>query len=115
MRCFKFLYSSYYSSGVGASCIYPLLGCANNPNWRFLATDVNSRSIEYAIKNVERNNLQDRIIVRYNPDPNKIFILDDTTDYDFCMCNPPFYSSQEEIEQGLLNKELGPSTVSFFF
>ncbi|KAI9365867.1 hypothetical protein BD770DRAFT_423739 [Pilaira anomala] len=97
--------------GVGASCIYPLLGCANNPNWRFLATDVDSRSIKYAIENVERNNLQDRIIIRYNPDPNKIFILDDTTDYDFCMCNPPFYSSQEEIEQGLLNKELEPSTV----
>lgn len=27
------------------------------------------------------------------------------------MCNPPFYSSQEEIEQGLLNKELEPSAV----
>lgn len=25
-------------SGVGASCIYPLLGCARNPKWHFLGT-----------------------------------------------------------------------------
>lgn len=32
--------------------------------------------------------------------------------YAFCMCNPPFYESQEEVDQGLENKELEPSSVS---
>lgn len=66
-----------------------------------------------ATENVVRNGLQDRIAIITNPDPNKIFILDDATDYTFSMCNPPFYSSEEEIQQGLLNKELEPSAVSY--
>ena len=32
--------------------------------------------------------------------------------YTFCMCNPPFYESKEEVDQGLENKELEPSSVS---
>lgn len=27
-----------YNRGTGASCIYPLLGCAQRPRWRFIAT-----------------------------------------------------------------------------
>ena len=27
-----------YDSGVGASCIYPLLGCARHENWEFIGT-----------------------------------------------------------------------------
>ncbi|GAA5804994.1 hypothetical protein HPULCUR_010507 [Helicostylum pulchrum] len=97
--------------GVGASCIYPLLGCAVNESWKFIGTDIDPRSIASATENVARNGLQDRITIITNPDPNTIFILDDSTEYTFSMCNPPFYSSEEEIEQGLLNKELEPSAV----
>ncbi|KAG2234614.1 hypothetical protein INT48_003422 [Thamnidium elegans] len=97
--------------GVGASCIYPLLGCATNSSWKFIGTDIEPRSIKYATENVNRNGLQDRITIISNPDPNKIFVLDDSIEYTFSMCNPPFYSSEEEIEQGLLNKELEPSAV----
>jgi 23S rRNA A1618 N6-methylase RlmF len=89
-----------------------LLGCATNVNWKFLGTDIEKRSIEYATKNVENNKLKDRITIKYNPDPNRIFMLEEDTIYTFSMCNPPFYSSQEEIEQGLLNKEMEPSAVS---
>lgn len=47
-------------------------------------------------------------------DPEKIFFFDmeQNDTFAFSMCNPPFYASQEEIEQGLLNKELEPSAVS---
>lgn len=31
--------------GTGASCIYPLLGCAQRPLWKFTATGLASRSI----------------------------------------------------------------------
>ncbi|CEI91457.1 hypothetical protein RMCBS344292_05745 [Rhizopus microsporus] len=94
--------------GVGASCIYPLLGCARNPHWTFLGTDINHRSIEWAQENVRKNGLEDRIKIRHNDDPEKILVIGEEK-YTFCMCNPPFYESQEELERGLVNKELEPS------
>ncbi|KAF7732015.1 hypothetical protein EC973_007120 [Apophysomyces ossiformis] len=97
--------------GVGASCIYPLLGCASRRNWTFLGTDIDKRSIRYARENVKRNGLDSRITIKHNDNPERIFLLDEDRTYHFCMCNPPFYSSQEEIEEGLRNKELEPSAV----
>ncbi|KAI7887349.1 S-adenosyl-L-methionine dependent methyltransferase [Lichtheimia hyalospora FSU 10163] len=97
--------------GVGASCIYPLLGCARNPEWHFLGTDIDEASLNYAKENVEWNQLQDRISLRLNEKPDRIFMLEDTRKYAFCMCNPPFYESKEEVDQGLENKELEPSSV----
>jgi 23S rRNA A1618 N6-methylase RlmF len=47
--------------GTGASCIYPLLGCKLNPNWNFLAVEINEVSIEFATNNVERNQFTSRI------------------------------------------------------
>ncbi|KAI8970275.1 hypothetical protein BDF20DRAFT_916102 [Mycotypha africana] len=98
--------------GVGASCIYPLLGCAQNQNWTFLGTEIDARSVEYALKNIKSNNLQDRISIKYNEDPNKIFLIEDNQiHYAFSMCNPPFYSSQEEVDEGLTNKQSKPYAV----
>ncbi|KAK4520750.1 uncharacterized protein ATC70_006630 [Mucor velutinosus] len=97
--------------GVGASCIYPLLGCATNPTWRFLGTEISQRSVDIARQNVERNHLDKQITIKYNPEPRRIFLVEENTKYTFSMCNPPFYSSQEEIDQGLLNKELEPSAI----
>ncbi|KAI9485904.1 MAG: hypothetical protein EXX96DRAFT_24637 [Benjaminiella poitrasii] len=98
--------------GVGASCIYPLLGCSTNPTWSFLGTEINERSIQIANENIKKNNLQSRITIKHNPNPNNVFLpMEEDDNYAFCMCNPPFYSSQEEIELGLLNKEIEPSAV----
>lgn len=49
-----------FSSGTGASCIYPLLGATMN-GWYFLATEVDDICFDYATKNVEQNNLSDLI------------------------------------------------------
>lgn len=46
--------------GTGASSIYPLLGTTLN-GWRFLATEIDDTSVQYALDNVSRNNLQDKI------------------------------------------------------
>ncbi|KAI8388739.1 uncharacterized protein BYT42DRAFT_491363 [Radiomyces spectabilis] len=99
--------------GVGASCIYPLLGCANNKNWRFVGTEIDKRSLEYAKKNVWRNKLSDRIRLIHNMDATKIFnfLESDDSRYAFSMCNPPFYESKEEIEEAYLSKDLAPSAV----
>ncbi|KAG0174565.1 hypothetical protein DFQ30_003777 [Apophysomyces sp. BC1015] len=87
--------------GVGASCIYPLLGCATRSNWKFMGTgqDIDERSIQYARKNVMRNHLEDRIKIKHNDNPERILLLDGDE------------SSREEIDEGLQNKELEPSAV----
>ncbi|SAL97047.1 hypothetical protein [Absidia glauca] len=95
--------------GVGASCIYPLLGCRTNPQWHFIGSELDEESLEVAKANVEQNGLEDRITLFLNKDPLRIFMLDPSIKtYDFCMCNPPFYASEEEVQEGLENKELEP-------
>lgn len=47
--------------GTGASCIYPLLGCSQRPNWRFAGTDIDEKSLQFAGQNVQANELQNRI------------------------------------------------------
>ena len=46
--------------GTGASCIYPLLGAKLN-GWRFLATEIDQESVTYALGNVQRNAMGDKI------------------------------------------------------
>ena len=35
--------------GTGASCIYPLLAAAMHPNWSFVATELDARSLASAV------------------------------------------------------------------
>jgi len=56
--------------------------------------------------------MDDRIHIIRNTDPMKIFIFnEDKRQYAFSMCNPPFYASTEEIEEGLSSKKLEPYAV----
>jgi len=50
--------------GVGASCIYPLLGYVNF-QWDFTGTDIDERNIIIARENVKLNKLQDHIKLFY--------------------------------------------------
>jgi 23S rRNA (adenine1618-N6)-methyltransferase len=99
--------------GVGASCIYPLLGCATRPNWRFYGTDIDEQSLLCAAGNVARNNLMKRIQLRLMTPTNTLFPLDilGAKALDFTMCNPPFYSSAEEIENSASLKDFDPYAV----
>ncbi|KAF8985677.1 hypothetical protein BGZ46_002760 [Entomortierella lignicola] len=100
--------------GTGASCIYPLLGCARNKNWRFVATDIDDRSIQFASKNIERNNLENVITIIKNIS-QQIFASDLFTNvdrkYHFCMCNPPFYEDENEIKESFEAKIELPSAI----
>eukprot|EP01047_Picozoa_sp_COSAG01_P017117 COSAG01_NODE_898_length_12870_cov_27.573800_3_plen_154_part_00 len=44
--------------GTGASCIYPLLAVAMHPRWAFVATEVDTRSMACASRNVALNGMQ---------------------------------------------------------
>ncbi len=84
--------------GVGASCIYPLLGAAHL-GWELTGVDRNEASVNSAKENVNLNiHLADKISILLQKDPSRIFegIIFPSDSYDFTMCNPPFFSSEKE-------------------
>jgi 23S rRNA (adenine1618-N6)-methyltransferase len=91
--------------GVGANCIYPLLGNAVY-NWQFLATDIDKKSIDRAEKIVKKNDLSENIQFKQQKDATQIFqgILNENDKFSATMCNPPFYRSQEEAMQANARK-----------
>ncbi|OAQ31368.1 S-adenosyl-L-methionine dependent methyltransferase [Linnemannia elongata AG-77] len=100
--------------GTGASCIYPLLGCSRNKNWRMVATDIDDRSISFAESNVKRNHLDNVIKIIKNSSTDTfpaILFKDREQRYDFCMCNPPFYKDEQDIQDSLEGKEGQPSAI----
>lgn len=104
--------------GVGASCIYPLLGCAVRPNWKFFGTDIDEKSFTYAEGNVTENYMDDRICLYRNYPgypliPSAVVHHVTGLDYgiDFVMCNPPFYRSQEEIDEARSFKKYAPPSA----
>ncbi|KAJ1840075.1 hypothetical protein LPJ70_004806, partial [Coemansia sp. RSA 2708] len=96
--------------GCGASCIYPLLG-ARLLRCAFVGTEINPESLTVARANVTSNSLDSRIHLFLNRD--RIAILEcmdqdgfpmpvedtDGSVFAFSMCNPPFYTSQDERDE----------------
>jgi 23S rRNA (adenine1618-N6)-methyltransferase len=92
--------------GVGANCIYPILG-SQMFNWDMIGVDIHSDAIEAAKQLVSLNpGLEKNITLRYQEKNSNIFIDAITTDeyFDFTMCNPPFYKSEEEAIKGTQRK-----------
>ncbi|KAI6652199.1 Methyltransferase-like protein 16 [Oopsacas minuta] len=87
--------------GVGASCIYPLLGVRMN-NWRFYGTEIATTSLQIAEKIILNNNLEDNIKLAKPVEINSNLLLTilgkewRDVKFNFVMCNPPFYSSIKE-------------------
>ncbi|RHY64711.1 hypothetical protein DYB38_001919 [Aphanomyces astaci] len=92
--------------GTGASVIYPLLGHSLN-QWRFLATDVDAESIEYAAANLRSNHLEHVIHLETVADGHDAAILPTASIQRRCrhdgpvlftMCNPPFFDSIDQAD-----------------
>ncbi|KAF4966553.1 hypothetical protein FSARC_5795 [Fusarium sarcochroum] len=98
--------------GTGASCIYPLMGCTER-NWDFIATDIDSKSLEYTRKNVSLNDLDHRInVVERKPTDALIPINDmNINSIAFTMTNPPFYKSEQELLDSAKEKSRPPFTA----
>lgn len=91
-------YKKVLDIGVGASCIYPILGCCSY-DWRFVASDVDVDSLHSAREIVQNNSvLKDRIELRRQGDKKCFFkhIIKDGEFFDLSVCNPPFFSSEKE-------------------
>lgn len=107
--------------GTGSSCIYPLLGCSLYPNWRFLATDIDQRSIELCNKQIElnqqwlKNEAGGPRITALPKRPDDSFfgmpsLGGNTRELDFTMCNPPFYTCVDELEASRKAKQGPPGS-----
>ena len=91
--------------GVGANCIYPLLGHSEY-GWSFLGSEVDATALASAQKIVRSNRLEKVIELRRQPSPSSIFsnILQKGERFDLSICNPPFHASLEESQEGTRRK-----------
>jgi len=92
--------------GVGANCIYPLIG-SSIYDWEFKGSDISELAIE-SIKNIllSNQNLKSNIEVILQTNKNDIFtnIISPTDKFTFSMCNPPFHKSKKDALAGSTRK-----------
>jgi len=92
--------------GVGASCIYPIIGVTEY-GWNFIGTDIVPKSIASAQSIVNSNSsLKDRIECRLQKKPKTVFlgVIRKEDKIDVTICNPPFHSSIEDAQKGTRRK-----------
>ncbi|CAK1551139.1 unnamed protein product [Leptosia nina] len=84
--------------GTGACAIYPLLAARKN-EWHMIGTETDDESLKKAKENVENNKLQNLISLSKNTTKFtlKYLFTEEKQQYDFCMCNPPFYVNIQEV------------------
>lgn len=98
--------------GVGANCIYPILGNAVY-GWNFVGTDIDEKAIQNCKKIIEKNpKLIDAISLQLQIEPRFIFknIMESEDKFAFTICNPPFHNSKEEATKVALRKVNNLST-----
>ncbi|MDY7394337.1 23S rRNA (adenine(1618)-N(6))-methyltransferase RlmF [Aureibaculum sp. 2210JD6-5] len=92
--------------GVGASCIYPILGVTEY-GWNFIGSDINPKSIASSQHIVDSNqSLKSKVTFRLQENPKDVFyhILTRDDKIDVTICNPPFHASLEDAKRGTQRK-----------
>jgi 23S rRNA (adenine1618-N6)-methyltransferase len=92
--------------GVGANCIYPLIG-HREYGWNFVGTDIDPLAVSIANELIQQNGLTEAIELRLQKSPSNIFkgvLKDDHPMFDISMCNPPFHASLSEANAGTTRK-----------
>eukprot|EP00794_Sanderia_malayensis_P014337 gene14337-15833_t len=101
-----------FDIGCGASCIYPILGVKIN-DWKFTATEIDEQSFDYAANNINKNNMNKRILLRRGKKESILKeLMGRDESYDFCMCNPPFFADREEACGDISRSDRRPLPVS---
>ncbi|WVR05733.1 hypothetical protein IAU60_002758 [Kwoniella sp. DSM 27419] len=97
--------------GTGASAIYSILLHRLRPEAEIVATELDETSYAHALTVLNKNHIPYELIaVRKAPSAEPILfpILDDeTARWDFTLCNPPFFGSEEELQEGQQGKARG--------
>ena len=92
--------------GVGANCIYPLIGNKVN-GWSFVGSDIDPGALQAAQQIVDSNSgLKESIEFRLQKASNEILkgIIQQGEQFDVTVCNPPFHASAEEANAGAMRK-----------
>ena len=92
--------------GVGANCIYPLLG-QRDYGWRFVGSDIDVTALRAADAIVRANpGLSEAIELRHQPARGAIFagLLRGGETFDLSLCNPPFHTSAQDAARGSQRK-----------
>lgn len=94
-----------FDIGVGANCIYPLLG-HQQYGWQFIGSEIDPIAFKVAKQIVESNSLSNYIDIRHQINASFIFngIIKPTELIDITLCNPPFHSSVAEANAGSQKK-----------
>jgi len=92
--------------GVGANCVYPLIGQATY-GWKFVGTDIDPLAISSAKRIIDKNSLKDFVECRQQKSPTDIFfgMIRENEKFDVSVCNPPFHSSREEAQEVAVRKQ----------
>ncbi|WP_298488244.1 23S rRNA (adenine(1618)-N(6))-methyltransferase RlmF [uncultured Maribacter sp.] len=92
--------------GVGANCIYPIIGEAEY-GWTFVGSDIDAKAIEAAENIIDKNpHLCKKIELRQQSSSRDFFkgIIKEGELFDLTVCNPPFHGSLEEAQRGTRRK-----------
>lgn len=97
--------------GVGANCIYPIIGRAEY-GWKFVGSEIHPSALNGAQRNVANNQLlREGVEIRAQKLKDFIFkgIIQPKDRFHFTMCNPPFHASAEDAAAATerKNKNLG--------
>lgn len=105
--------------GMGANCIFPILG-VRIYNWEMTGADIDLSAVNSATKILKSNpGLEDFVTIKHQEDRSNIFkgIVQEGEFYHFSMCNPPFHASEEEARKANLQKNenigLASSVLNF--
>ena len=78
-----------------------------------LLLELDEESLSFAQKNITANDMEPQITMRKASTTGRIlFPLEDNVQFEFSMCNPPFYESAQEVADLAKEKELPPNAVS---
>ncbi len=92
--------------GVGANCIYPILGIKEY-DWSFVGTDIDSFALESAQRISDSNpSLKNKIELRFQKNPQDAFfgVIKKEERFELSICNPPFHASAEEASASSIRK-----------
>lgn len=105
--------------GVGASCIYPILGSIDY-GWSFVGSDISMDSIQWAHNFLlEQPRLRSLVTLRLQEDAYHIFegVVKHKDYFDAVICNPPFFKNAEKAlaqqKRKWRNLGLAPTASNF--
>ncbi len=92
--------------GVGATCIYPIIGRAEY-GWEFVGSDISASSLQSSQRIIDHNRLlSGGVELRLQPDREHIFegVIRPSDSFDLTLCNPPFHASALDAAKGSRRK-----------